>query len=151
MRLLIHLSIAAAAVAAAPAAAATQTESAVCRLSLPAAPDAQSFAGSGRDGARAAALAEQTGAVFAAAASQLCAAGVVRPAQLRPYSRLLVRNAEGADSPSIYDDAEEQPGALIIEYAFADGPAPVQAAVEAALRCWRNPAAAGCAVEDVGP
>jgi len=152
MRLLIHLSIAAGAVAAVSLpAAATQTGSAACRLSLPAAPDAQSFPGSGRDGARAAALAEQTGAVFAAAASQLCASGVVRSPHLHPYSRLLVRNAEGADSPSIYDDAEEQPGALIIEYAFADGPAPAQAAVEAALRCWRNPAAAGCAVEDVGP
>jgi len=122
-----------------------------CRLSLPAEPDTQSFSAAGRNAGRSAALAQQTGAVFAAAASHLCASGVVRAANLARYRRLLVRNAEGADNPNIYDDAEEQPGALIIEFAFADGPAPAQPAVEAALRCWRTPSAAGCSEEDVGP
>ena len=93
---------------------------------------------------------QATGANFAAAAARLCGAGVVRAAHLRPYSRLLVRNAEGATEPNVYDDAEELPGALIIEYVF-ESAAPTQARIEAALRCWRNPQAAGCAVEDVGP
>lgn len=144
------LAAAATTATAAPAAAAPGARPA-CRLSLPAAPDTQSFTGAGRNGARSAALAQATGAVFAAAASHLCASGVVRAAHLARYRRLLVRNAEGADNPNIYDDAEEQPGALIIEYAFADGPPPAQPAIEAALRCWRNPGAAGCSEEDVGP
>ncbi|HYJ53894.1 MAG TPA: hypothetical protein VEW04_12070 [Allosphingosinicella sp.] len=122
---------------------------AACRISLPASADAQSFTAAERqDGA---ASAQQTGTVFAAAASHLCASGVVRPANLSRYRRLLVRNAEGAAEPNIYDDAEEQPGALIIEFAFADGPPPTQAAVEAALRCWRSPGSAGCSAEDMGP
>jgi hypothetical protein len=149
MRILFCVLLAAGAIAA--AAPAAQPARSACRLSLPAAPDTQSFSAAGRNGARSAALAESTGAVFAAAASHLCASGVVRAAHLARYRRLLVRNAEGADNPNIYDDAEEQPGALIIEYAFADGPAPAQSAVEAALRCWRSPAAAGCSEEDVGP
>jgi len=149
MRILFCALLAAGAVAAAAPAAPPARPA--CRLSLPAAPDTQSFSAAGRNGARAAALAEATGTVFAAAASHLCATGVVRAAHLARYRRLLVRNAEGADNPNIYDDAEEQPGALIIEFAFADGPAPAQPAVEAALRCWRNPNAAGCSEEDVGP
>jgi hypothetical protein len=122
---------------------------ATCRISLPASPDNESFTNAGRSGG--AASAQQTGTVFAAAATHLCAAGVVRPANVARYRSLLVRDAEGATNPNIYDDAEEHPGALIIEYAFADGGAPTQAQVEAALRCWRNPRGAGCATEDVGP
>ena len=151
MRILFCALLAAGAFAAAAAPAAQPARAAACRLSLPAEPDTQSFSAAGRNAGRSAALAQTTGAVFAAAASHLCASGVVRPANLARYRRLLVRNAEGADNPNIYDDAEEQPGALIIEFAFADGPAPAQPAVEAALRCWRNPNAAGCSEEDVGP
>jgi hypothetical protein len=139
--------------AGAPATAAQPARTArpACQLSLRAAPDTPSFAGAGRNAASAPALAQAAGATFAAAASHLCAVGVVRPAHLAAYRRLLVRNAEGADEPNIYDDAEEQPGALILEYAFAGGAGPTRAAVEAALRCWRNPQAAGCSAEDVGP
>jgi hypothetical protein len=144
MRFAFHALIAAGALAAMTAPAAAQRSGGACRLSLRAEPDTQSFTSAGRNGARSAALAQATGAAFAAAASHLCASGVVRAAHLAPYRRLLVRNAEGADNPNIYDDAEEQPGALIIEYAFAGGPAPAQPAIEAALRCWRNPNAAGC-------
>lgn len=124
-----------------------------CRLSLRAEADPESFVGAGRaaDAARVAGLIRDSGTNFAAAASHLCAAGVVRPTNLRPFSRLLVRNAEGAADPAIYDDAEEAPGALILEYAFAGGGAPPQAAIETALRCWRQPEGAGCSVEDVGP
>jgi hypothetical protein len=137
----------------APAMAAQRARAArpACQLSLRAAPDAPSFTSAGRNSAGGPALAQAVGATFAAAASHLCAAGVVRPAHLAPYRRLLVRNAEGAAEPNIYDDAEEQPGALILEFAFAGGPAPTQAAIEAALRCWRNPDGAGCSAEDVGP
>jgi len=148
----IHLSILAAAGAAlafAPSMAARPARAAACHIALPATADADSFNSAGRSGG--AASAQQTGAVFAAAANHLCAAGVVRPANVARYRSLLVRNAEGAADPNVYDDAEEHPGALIIEYAFAGAGPPTQAQVEAALRCWRNPHGAGCAVEDVGP
>jgi ABC-type transport system substrate-binding protein len=137
-------------VAVAPALSAQPRAAApACRIALPASADAASFTAAERSGGPASA--QQTGTVFAAAAAHLCASGVVRPTHFARYRRLLVRNAEGAAEPNIYDDAEEQPGALIIEFAFADGPPPTQAAVEAALRCWRNPSGAGCSAEDMGP
>jgi hypothetical protein len=120
-----------------------------CHIALPASADNESFTNAGRGGG--AASATQTGAVFAAAANHLCATGIVRPANVARYRSLLVRDAEGAADPNIYDDAEEHPGALIIEFAFADAGPPTQAQVEAALRCWRNPHGAGCSTEDVGP
>ena len=121
-----------------------------CHFALPASPDTDSFTNAGRSGG--AALAQQTGAAFAAAATHLCGAGVVRPANVARYRSLLVRDAEGATNPNIYDDAEEHAGALIIEYAFAAaGTPPTQAQIEGALRCWRNPHGAGCATVDVGP
>src|SRR4051812_1572812 len=122
---------------------------AACHIALPATADAESFTNAGRSGA--AASARLTGAVFAAAANHLCATGIVRPANVARYRSLLVRDAEGAADPNVYDDAEEHPGALIIEFAFADAGPPSQAQVEAALRCWRNPHGAGCSTEDVGP
>jgi len=154
MRIALFMTLTAAALAGAAAPAfAAQPARAACHLSLRAEPDGQSFADAGRSTApgRPAQLASATGTVFAAAASHLCASGVVRAPNLARYNRLLVRNAEGAAEPNIYDDAEEQAGALIIEFAFADGGAPAQAAVETALRCWRNPQGAGCSAEDVGP
>ena len=122
-----------------------------CRISLTAAPDTATFTSAGRNAARAPALAQATGTAFAAAAAHLCASGGVRAADFSAYRRLLVRNAEGANEPTIYDDAEEQAGALIIEFAFTDGGAPAQAAIETALRCWKNPEAEGCSAEDMGP
>jgi hypothetical protein len=120
-----------------------------CHFALPASPDNDSFTAAGRSGG--AALAQQTGAAFAAAAAHLCGTGLVHPANVARYRSLLVRDAEGATNPNIYDDAEEHPGVLIIEYAFAAGGSPTQAQIEAALRCWRNPHGAGCATVDVGP
>ena len=120
-----------------------------CHIALPASADTESFTNAGRSGGGASA--QQTGTIFAAAANHLCASGVVRPAHVARYRSLLVRDAEGATDPNVYDDAEEHPGALIIEFAFADAGPPTQAQVEAALRCWRNPHGAGCATEDVGP
>ena len=151
MRIGLFILLAAGGLAASAPAMAAQPARPGCQLSLRAEPDAASFTTAGRNGARGGQLAQAVGTTFAAAASHLCAAGVVRATNLAPYRRLLVRNAEGAAEPNIYDDAEEQPGALILEYAFAGGPAPTQAAIEAALRCWRNPNGAGCSVEDVGP
>lgn len=130
---------------------AAQASGGACALSLRAEADGESFemaeraAGAARDR-----LVQQTGANFAAAASHLCASRVVTAANLRPYTKLLVRNGETATEPNVYDDAEEQAGALIIEFLFS-GPAPTQAQIEHGLRCWRNPQAAGCTVEDVGP
>src|SRR5689334_21210915 len=130
-------------------ATAAQPAAGACSLSLRAEADGETFdmaeraSGPARDR-----LVQQTGANFAAAASHLCASRVVTAANLRPYTRLLVRNAEGASEPNIYDDAEENAGALIIEYVF-ESAAPTQAQIEHALRCWRNPQLQGCAVEDV--
>lgn len=122
-----------------------------CALSLRAEVDGESFdmleapSGAARDR-----LVQQTGTNFAAAASRLCAARVVTATTLRPYTRLLVRAAAAATEPTVYDDAEEQPGALIVEFAFGTA-APTAAQIEHGLRCWRNPQAQGCQVEDVGP
>lgn len=138
--------------ASAPAhAAAAQPAGGACSLSLPAEADGETFDMAERaPGPARARLVQQTGANFAAAASHLCASRVVMAANLRPYNKLLVRNAEGATEPNVYDDAEEHAGALILEFVF-DSTAPTQAQIEHALRCWRNPRTPGCAVEDVGP
>ena len=122
-----------------------------CTFNLPAEADGESFEMAGRaEGAAQAALVQQTGRNFAQAAARLCTARGLTAAHLRPYRKLLVRNAEAATEPTVYDDAEEQPGALIIEYVF-ESAAPSAAQIERALRCWRNPQMAGCQVEDVGP
>jgi hypothetical protein len=151
LRLLTLAAAGAAAMTASPALAAQPANSA-CALSLRAEADSESFDNAGRAaGAERARLVTQTGANFAAAASHLCASGVVRAVNLRPFRRLLVRDAEGATEPNVYADPEESPGALIIEYVF-EGGAPAQPAIEHALRCWRSPRTAGCAAaEDVGP
>ncbi len=130
---------------------AVQPAGAACTFSLAAEADGESFATAGRaEGAAQAALVQQTGRNFTQAAARLCTARGLTAAHLRPYRKLLVRNAEAATEPNIYDDAEEQPGALIIEYVF-ESAAPSAAQIERALRCWRNPQMAGCQVEDVGP
>ena len=151
-QMLILAATAAATAAFAPAMAVPPAHpaAAACHIALPASPDNDSFTAAGRSGGGA--LAQQTGAAFAAAATHLCGSGVVRPANVARYRSLLVRDAEGATNPNIYDDAEEHPGVLIIEYAFAAASSPPsQAQIEAALRCWRNPHGAGCATVDVGP
>lgn len=152
MRIALLSLLAAGALGAAAGPAAAQAGHGACHISLRAEAETASFADAGREAApaRTAQLARETGAAFSAAASHLCASGAIRPAHVAPFSRLLVRNAEGASEPAVYDDAEQQPGALILEYAFADGGAPVQPAIEAAIRCWRDPERAGCG-EEVSP
>ena len=150
--LLVSLAAAGALAAVAAPAFAVQAPTPACRIALRAEAEATSFAGAGRNAspARTAQIAARTGAAFAAAASRLCAARVITLANMRPFSHLLVRNAEGASDPAVYDDAEASPGALIFEYAFTDGGPPAQAAIENAIRCWRDPERAGCG-EDVSP
>lgn len=123
-----------------------------CQLSLPAEAERESFASAGRDAgaARLSELSRAAGANFATAASRLCAAGALRATQLAPFRKLLVRNAEGAAEPHVYDDAEQSPGALILEYAFTDSGAPPALAIETAIRCWREPQREGCG-EEVSP
>jgi hypothetical protein len=134
-----------------PPAHAAAAPAAGCHLALRAQADDDSFTAANRAaGAARTRLVQETGANFAAAASHLCASGVVRAPNLARYRQLLVRDAEGATEPNIYDDAEEHPGALIIEYVF-DAHAPTQAEIETALRCWRDPHRAGCSAEDMGP
>jgi hypothetical protein len=109
-----------------------------CGAALRAEADTESFTS---DGAR---LARETGTAFVAAATHLCAAGTLRPAQLAPFTRLLVRSSDVSADPVVYDDAEQGADALILEYAFTGGRAPAAAAIETALRCWREPTRAGC-------
>lgn len=123
-----------------PAAAmAAQAAPAVCG-NIPPDADAESFASA----AEARALAQTTAANFAVAASRLCQTRALRAADLAPFSRLVVRRTEGTADPTVYDDAEQGPGSLIVEYGFAGGTAPGAPALETAIRCWREPTRAGC-------
>lgn len=141
MRILILALLLAGPAAAAPAppvSKAMQTPAAGCGAALRAEADAESFSA---DGAR---LTRETGTAFVAAATRLCAAGALRPAHLAPFARLLVRSSDVSADPVVYDDAEQGADALILEYAFPGGRAPAAAAIETALRCWREPTRAGC-------
>ncbi len=121
---------------AAPSADATQ-DAGGCGSALRPEADADSFTG---DADR---LARETAANFAAAAARLCGSGALRAADLRAFSRLLVRNTAGAVDPIVYDDAEQGPDTLILEYGFS-GAAPAETAIGSAIRCWREPTRAGC-------
>ena len=137
---LVGLLLAGASLPAAPPALAAQASAARCGGALRPEADAESFAAAGRD---AGALARETGTNFVAAASSLCGSGALRAAHLAPFTRLVVRNAEGNTDPVVYDDAEQGPDSLILEYAFI-GAAPSAAAIGNAIRCWREPTRAGC-------
>ncbi len=131
------LALSLAGVIAAASALAAQPATGGCGTALRAEADAESFRA---DGAR---LARETATNFVAAAARLCTAGALRAADLAPFTRLVVRNAEGTADPNVYDDPEQGADALILEYAFT-GAAPAQGAIETALRCWRQPERAGC-------
>jgi hypothetical protein len=109
-----------------------------CGAALRAEADTESFP------ANAATLTQATGAAFVTAATHLCTAGGLRPADLTRFHRLLVRASETANGVVIYDDAEQGEDALILEYGFTNGAAPAAPAIETALRCWKDPARAGC-------
>ena len=75
-----------------------------CTVNLPAEADGESFEMAGRaEGAAQAALVQQTGRNFAQAAARLCTARGLTAAHLRPYRKLLVRNAEAATEPTVSD------------------------------------------------
>lgn len=133
----LYLSLFAAAGLAAVAAPSAEAMQPGCGAALRAEADAESFAA---DGER---LARETATNFTAAATQLCGSGGLRAADLAAFTRLLVRNTEGASEPIVYDDAEQGPDTLILEYGFTPA-APSQAAIGRAIRCWRQPETTGC-------
>lgn len=75
---------------------------------------------------------------FAAAARRLCAAGVLRPADLARFRRLVVQNGEGATEPLIYRAEGMGRDEFVFQYAFQDGGPPGPAEFEQALRCWKR-------------
>ena len=85
---------------------------------------------------------------FTAAARRLCAAGVLRPADLARFRRLVVQNGEGATEPLIYRDELMGPDIFVFQYAFQDGGPPAPAEFERALRCWKRPQSRGCDIGD---
>jgi hypothetical protein len=111
-----------------------------CTLDVTAAADG-SFAQAGYDSspARLARLADLTRQRFAATARRLCAAGVLRPADLARFRTLVVQNGEGATEPLLYRTAEMARGAWVFQYAFQEGGPPEASEFERALRCWKYP------------
>jgi hypothetical protein len=134
--------------AALPAGAAPPSSKA-CRISVDASADG-SFALAGYDArpARLSPLAALTRDRFTAAARRLCAAGILRPADLLRFRKLVVQNGEGATEPLIYRDERMAPDSFIFQYAFQDGGPPPPAEFEQALRCWKRPRSAGCDTGD---
>ena len=120
-----------------------------CSLSFTAAAD-DSFARAGHDSspARLSRLAAQVRQRFTAAALRLCAAGILRPADLARFGRLVFQNGEGATEPLIYQDPQMGPRVFIFQFAFQDGGPPEPAAFEQALRCWKRPQSRDCDVGD---
>jgi hypothetical protein len=116
-----------------------------CAISVTAASDG-SFAQAGYEAGpeRLGPLVQLTRRRFADAARRLCEAGVLRPADLARFRRLVVQNGEGATEPLLYRDPAMGPGAFVFQYAFQDGGPPDPAAFEQALRCWKRPRNRGC-------
>jgi hypothetical protein len=121
----------------------------VCTISVSASADG-SFAQAGYDSspARLSSLVALTRDRFAAAARRLCAAGILRPADLGRFRKLVVQNGEGATEPLIYRDEARAGDAFIFQYAFQDGGPPTPAEFERALRCWKHPQSRGCETGD---
>jgi hypothetical protein len=76
---------------------------------------------------------------FNAAAGRLCAAGILRPADLARFGRLVVQNGEGATEPLIYQEESSARDIFIFQYAFQEGGPPAPAEFERALLCWKRP------------
>ena len=116
-----------------------------CRISVTASADG-SFARAGHDSrpARLRSLAAMTRDRFIAAAGRLCASGILRPADLTRFRKLVVQNGEGATEPLIYRDESAPEGSYVFQYAFQDGGPPPPAAFEQALKCWKRPESPGC-------
>ena len=112
--------------------------------------DYESFRQAGHDvGPRQfAALVALTRDRFNAAAGRLCAAGILRPADMARIRRLVVQNGEGATEPLIYREEVSARGIFIFQYAFGEGGPPAPAEFERALRCWKRPQSRGCDIGD---
>jgi len=123
--------------------AAAQGVTTACGRALTVEPDLASFEMSQNEGDPAA-QSREAAARFADAATRLCGTPVLRAADLARFSRLLVASTDGALEPVVYDDAEQGPDTIILEYAFPDGAAPGEEAIATAIRCWRQPETAGC-------
>jgi hypothetical protein len=74
----------------------------------------------------------------------LCRAGVLRPADLRRFGKLVVQNGEGATEAVIYREDGMAAGTFVFQYAFQNGGPPPSADFERALRCWKRPQGDGC-------
>lgn len=125
--------------------AAAPPPAAACALSVEAAADG-SFrqAGYALDAAHLARVASLTRQRFETAARRLCAAGLLRPADLARFRRLVVQNGEGATEPVIYRTGAMPPRAWVFQYAFQEGGPPAVEAFEQALRCWKRPQSVDC-------
>jgi hypothetical protein len=136
--------------AAIPAGAAAAAPARACSKSIPVTGDYKSFRLSGRDvgPARFATLVAVTRDRFSAAAGRLCAAGVLRPADLARFGRVIVQNGEGATEALIYQEKTAGRDIFIFQYAFLDGGPPAPAEFERALRCWKRPKSSGCDIGD---
>ena len=116
-----------------------------CTLSVGAAAD-DSFALAGYDSGpvRLARLAALTRDRFAAAARKLCAAGLLRPADLARFRQLVVQNGEGATEPLIYRAPHMARATWVFQFAFQEGGPPEAAEFERALLCWKRPRSDSC-------
>lgn len=130
--------------AALPASAAAPAKA--CARPIVVTGDHESFRQAGHDmpPARFAALIALTRERLNAAAARLCAAGILRPADLARFGRLVVQNGEGATEPLIYREENSGHDIFIFQYAFQDGGPPPPAEFERALRCWKRPQGEGC-------
>jgi hypothetical protein len=121
-----------------------------CSRPVVATGDHESFRQAGHDirPAQFAALIALTRERFNAAADRLCAAGVLRPADLARLRRIVVQNGEGATEPLIYREEKAARDVFIFQYAFGTGGPPAPAEFERALRCWKRPGGPGCDLGD---
>ena len=68
------------------------------------------------------ALRSEAGDLFKAVAGRMCAAGLISPASMAPYRRLLIQYGGGADNTAIYADPEQfGRDTLLFQYAFEAG------------------------------
>lgn len=85
----------------------------------------------------------QAGQRFKAVANAMCARGELRPAQLAPYRRLLIEQADGADSSAFMSGGREHGrDALVFQFVYDQGAervsyaVPAEADVRDGLLCW---------------
>lgn len=87
----------------------------------------------------------RAGQRFRAVANAMCAQGRLRPAALRPFRRLLVQQADGADNTAFMSGGHEfGRDTLVFQFVFDQGGArisysvPDEADLREGLLCWSN-------------